>query len=174
LNGGIADARYYGASQRVKKALVKAYALSMLHLYSGSPVIPQFALWLLQFTKNSKWSVVRRCLLDRLRYKLTVELTEQEMPLSALVPQVRMATASGRILMERLHGLPCQTQLDLEWYFAHNTDGVFPDHILLPFYPACAVQFYDNYRHYGFRPVVYVNQKSKNVVPALAGLPPYV
>lgn len=147
LNGGWAKGKYAGANRKTLMSLHKAYALSVLAMYRGCPVVQHYAKWILKFTKMTRHNVVARELENIIRYKLMMSSTQIAKFVSTAHRDwpIVHPTPAGRAIMERLHNVPIDLQMMLEEYFNSDTSGRFPDHLLTWHYPRAAVDYYFHY-----------------------------
>jgi hypothetical protein len=139
---GWASQRYARAGRKTLMALLRCKSLSYLHQYPGCPIIQELALYGLRMTRSydvrhfvandRRLSMWER---DQLREAIKIDYNHV----------VRDIGPQTRILVERLYGVPVETQIVLEEYFRNKQDLSPCFDIDVISWPASWVDYFNNY-----------------------------
>lgn len=138
---GWTSGRYSGCKTNKLKALLRCKALCYLHQYPGCPIIQELALYGLRMTRSHNVKQI-------LEKDRTLGFWQRQKLLDALKTDwrdnVKPVGDNTRLLVERLYGIPIESQLRIERYLSLK-DDLEPLVIEELIWPAPWVDYFYNY-----------------------------
>lgn len=117
---GLGTSKYMSAKDSTLKSLLRCKSLSMVHQYSGCPILQEIGLYGIRVTKG----IDHRTYMNS-RHVCTWErdqLIEASRMEKRLFEVVREPPRRTRLLVERLYGISIERQLAIEQYFRQKED----------------------------------------------------
>jgi len=151
LNFGYASGRYAGANKRTILKLLRAKSLSMIYQYPGCPMVNTLALYGLKMTHNINIkSLLSGNHFDEWEKSKLIQAVNFYENNKKHIDTIVTTTTSSRLLVEKLYGIPIETQVAFENYIEGlETLQMIRFDRLLPYCHLDQIDYFWRFRNFG-------------------------